>query len=129
VLKTIYARLPAAKRRFVEMDPIEYQLMLDFEVRLWQANDVATHWRTTSEFLRLDNCKKQIALPVWHVASKNDHYFDNRIVEQHMRIVFTDYQLITFDSKAHTPSVLADKKGLSIMVPPALRKVLAKPSR
>lgn len=125
VLKTIYARMPAAKRRFVEMDPIEYKLMLDFEVRLWQSNDVATHWRTTSEFLKLDNCKQQIPLPVWHVASKNDHYFDNQIVEQHMRIVFSDYQLITFDSKAHTPSVLADKKGLSVMVPTALRKVLA----
>lgn len=125
ILKTIYARLPAAKRRFVEMDPAEYDLMLDFEVRLWQANDVATHWRTTSEFLKLDNCRQQIPLPVWHVASKYDHYFNNQIVEQHMQVVFSDYNQILINTKAHTPSVLADKKGLSVMVPTALRKALA----
>ena len=125
VLKTLYARMPAAKRRFIDMDPLEYGLMLDFEVRLWQSNDVRTHWRTTSEFLQLDNCQKRIPLPVWHVASKGDHYFNNDIVKEHMLVVFDSYHQATMNTKAHTPSILADKKGLAVMVPKALRKVLA----
>lgn len=128
VLKTIYAKLPAAKRRFVEVEPLEYAQMLEFEVKLWQANDVRTHWVTTSEFLRLDNCKTQVDLPVWHVASKHDHYFNNAIVKEHMLVVFKDCTQIFTSTKAHTPSVIADKKGLAVMVPRKLRQVLAKSS-
>jgi pimeloyl-ACP methyl ester carboxylesterase len=124
IIENLYVRLPAGKRRFLEMDPEEFSIMMDFEVSLWQSNDVSTHWATTSEFLRLDNCKSQIDLPVWHVASKYDHYFNNEIVEQHMRVVYRDYNQALMNSKAHTPSIIADKKGMSIMVPPKLRKAL-----
>lgn len=126
VIKNLYRHLPTSKRRFIEVEPAEFSLMLDFEVRLWQANDVRTHWLTTSEFLNLDNCKKQVSLPVWHVASKGDHYFDNQVVEQHMRVVFTDYHQLIASTKAHTPSILADKKGLSVLVPRRLRQELLK---
>ena len=125
-IRQIYIKLPAGKRRFLDMDPEEFDTMMDFEVKLWQANDVRTHWQTTSEFLKLDNCQKQVDLPSFHVASSHDHYFDNDIVEQHMRVVFNDYQRATMKSKAHTPSVLGDKKDMSIMVPPTLRKELRK---
>jgi pimeloyl-ACP methyl ester carboxylesterase len=126
IIRNLYVRLPAGKRRFLEMDPADFDTMMDFEVKLWQANDVRTHWRTTGEFLHIDNCSKQINLPVWHVASKGDHYFDNHIVEQHMQVVYNDYHQGIMDSKAHTPSVLGDKKELSIMVPPGLRRALRK---
>ncbi len=125
MLKTLYARLPAAKRRFIDVEPLEYERMLDFEVVLWQANDVRTHWLTTSEFLGIDNCKKPIDLPVWHVASKYDHYFNNYNVKQHMLVVFSSYEQALTNTKAHTPSVLADKKGLSILLPRRIRRVLA----
>lgn len=126
VIKNIYARLGAGKRRFLEMEPTEFDTLMDFEVKLWQANDVRTHWLTTSEFLDIDNCQKSINLPVWHVAASHDHYFNNDFVEQHMRVVFSDYAKGIMQSHAHTPSVLGDKKELGIMVPPALRKVLRK---
>lgn len=126
VLKTLYAKLPASKRRFIEVEPLEYAAMLDFEVQLWQANDVRTHWLTTSEFLRLDNCQKRIELPVWHIASKHDHYFDNNIVREHLLVVFSECHQILTRTKAHTPSVVADKKGLAVMVPPELRRALNK---
>lgn len=126
MIKNLYKQFPMAKRRFVEVGPAEFKLMLDFEVVLWQANDVRTHWLTTSEFLNLDNCQKQVDLPVWHVASKGDHYFNNQIVEQHMRVVFRDYHQLTADTKAHTPSIMADKKGLAVLVPRKLRQELLK---
>jgi len=124
VIKNIYARLGAGKRRFLEMEPTEFDTLMDFEVRLWQANDVRTHWMTTSEFLDLDNCKNKIDLPVWHVASSHDHYFNNEFVEQHMQVVFNSYTKGVMQSHAHTPSVLGDKKEMSIMIPAPLRKIL-----
>lgn len=124
VIRNIYARLGAGKRRFLEMEPTEFDTLMDFEVKLWQANDVRTHWLTTYEFLDLNNCTQTIDLPVWHVSSSGDHYFNNEYVEQHMRVVFNDYTRGIMQSHAHTPSVLGDKKELSIMLPPALRRVL-----
>lgn len=125
VIKNLYRYLPASKRRFIEVEPAEFAEMLDFEMVLWQSNDVRSHWYTTSQFLHLDNCKVPIDVPIWHVASKGDHYFNNQVVEQHMRIVFSDYIPLVANTKAHTPSVLADKRGLSVLVPPELRKALA----
>jgi pimeloyl-ACP methyl ester carboxylesterase len=126
VIRTIYARLPAGKRRLSTMDPVEAREMLDFDVKLWQINDVSTHWRTTAEFLNLDNCKARIDLPVWHVGSKNDHYFDNGIIEQHMLVVFRGCTMVSIDAKAHTPNLLGDKTELGILLPARLRRVLAK---
>lgn len=125
IIKEVYVRLPAGKRRFIEMAPEDFTRLMDFEVELWQRNDVRTHWLTTSEFLNVDNCTKQINLPVWHVGASHDHYFDNTIVEQHMRVVFTDFTGLTMHSPAHTPSILGDKKELGIMVPAELRKYLS----
>jgi pimeloyl-ACP methyl ester carboxylesterase len=124
VIKNIYVRLPAGKRRFLSMSPQDFARLMNFEVQLWQANDVRTHWRTTSEFLNIDNCQVPVDLPVWHVQSSGDHYFDNSIVEQHMRVVYRTYQSGIMKSPAHTPSILGDKTELAIMLPPKLRQAL-----
>lgn len=126
VLRYLYAQLPNSKRRMIEISPEEFEESIDFEVKLWKANDVRTHWLTTSEFLQLDNCTKRIDLPVMHVVSQQDHYFDNDIVKQHMLVVFRDYKQFVASSKAHTPSILADKKAAGVLLPPALRRILAK---
>lgn len=125
-IRTVYARLPAGKRRLSTMDPIEARAMLDYDVNLWQINDVATHWRTTAEFLGLDNCQTLIKLPVWHVASVNDHYFNNAIIEQHMLVVFQDCIIASIETKAHTPSMLAGKAEVGVLLPSKLRRALAK---
>jgi pimeloyl-ACP methyl ester carboxylesterase len=128
VLTTLYAKLPNSKRRMIEVTEEEFQSTLDFEVKIWKANDVRTHWLTTAEFLNLDNCTKQLDLPVHHVVSAQDHYFKNEIVKQHMLVVFQNYYGYTAKSKAHTPSILAGKKDMRVLLPPALRRVLRKSS-
>jgi pimeloyl-ACP methyl ester carboxylesterase len=127
VLTTLYTKLPNSKRRMIEVTEAEFQSTMEFEVKIWKANDVRTHWLTTAEFLNLDNCARQISLPVHHVVSSKDHYFNNEIVKQHMLVVFTDYRAYTAHSKAHTPSILAGKKAMRVLVPAGLRRVLAKP--
>ncbi len=124
VLKTLYAKLPSSKRRMIEVTPEEFDDSMDFEVKLWQENDVRTHWLTTSEFLDLDNCRERVALPVMHVVSPHDFYLNNLTVEEHMRRVFSDYQQFSARVKAHVPSVTANKAAMSGMLPPELRKIL-----
>lgn len=126
MLRHLYARLPAGRRRLMEMDPEEFSLMLAFDLKLWQTNDVRTHWLTTSEFLNLDNCKRQINLPMWHIASRDDPYFNNDVVKEHMLVVFKDCEQILFHARAHTPSILGDKKELAVLLPRKLRQALGK---
>lgn len=126
ILKTLYAKMPNSKRRMIEVTPEEFDNTMNFEVRLWQANDVRTHWLTTSQFFTLDNCRQQVDLPVIHVVSEQDHYFDNAVVEQHLKVAFKSYRKFIVKSKAHTPSVLADKKAMGILLPAGLRRLLAK---
>lgn len=125
-IKFFYSVLPGGRVRLLTMDPIEFREFLDFEVKLWRVNDMRTHWRTTSEFLMVDNCTSQVPLPVWHVASRGDHYFDNDIVEQHMRVVYDDYHQAIMNSETHTPSLVGTKQEMAIMLPAALRKALSK---
>lgn len=125
IIKSLYARLPNGRRRMLEVTPEVFDLMMDFDVQVWQANDVRTHWLTTTEFLGLDNCRKRINLPIVHVVSREDQYFKNEIIKQHMLVVFKRYRRFVAISKAHTPPMLADKKTSGVMVPPGLRKLLS----
>jgi hypothetical protein len=65
-------------------------------------------------------------LPVYHVAVENDHYFDNLVVEEHMRAIFKDFNLIKTKMLVHAPTVMASKKDVVAFVPPALRQQLRK---
>jgi pimeloyl-ACP methyl ester carboxylesterase len=127
MLRYLHLKLPNSKLKMIEVEPEEFDTTLNYEVELWQVNDVRTHWLTTSEFLGLDNCGIKIELPIIHITSNNDYYFNNEHVKQHMLIVFNGYKSFVANSKAHTPSVLADKKAAGIMLPTGVRRLLAKP--
>ncbi len=128
VIAKLYTKLPNGKRRLLEMDPEEFRLMVEFDLRLWQSNDVRTHWHTTSEFLNIDNCRTQIDLPVWHVASRDDPYLNNPVVKEHMLVAFTECHQALFSARGHTPGLLADKKELAVLLPRKLRQALARPA-
>jgi pimeloyl-ACP methyl ester carboxylesterase len=126
VLRTFYGRTHNAKHKFkLAKNAEEVKKIQDVEVRLWRDNDVRTWGFTTNEFLRLDNCDRRVDLPVWHVAAKNDHFFDNKLVEQHLRVIFNDFEMVEFDLAAHAPSVIATEKDAAALLPPRLRRFLS----
>ena len=126
VLRKAYARTHNAKHKFAEVAalPEKFEAMMNVEIDLWHMNDVRTHFSTTNEFLRLDNCKTQLHVPVWHVYTKNDQYFNSKVVEQHLRIVYDDYEAAEAKLENHVVSVLADKKETAPFIPQKLRRYL-----
>lgn len=127
ILRPFYGRTHNAKHKFAEAKTKEdYKRLMDTEVLLWHNNDVRTWAYTSTQFLTFDNCKVQVQLPVWHVSAEADHFFDNHLVEQHMRVVFTDFKNVPVKVKNHAPSVIADAKSAAVLVPMKLRRVLAK---
>lgn len=126
LIRAAYGKTPNAKHKFSNLDPQARKFMMDFEVELWHANDVRTHWRTTVDMLSVDNCQKQIHLPVNHVAVSGDQYFDNHRVEQHMRIVYADFKQATAQLKSHAPSIIADASEAAPLLPTAFKRMLAR---
>jgi len=125
IIDNVYIRsLPGGQRKFMKTPPEDYEKIMDFEVKLWQVNDVRTHWITTTEFLHLQNSWQPVNVPLYHVKSSGDQYFDNYAVEQHLKVIFSDVTVGTMNSHAHTPSIIADKEAMSVMVPASLRKIL-----
>ncbi|PID99408.1 hypothetical protein CSA80_01450 [Candidatus Saccharibacteria bacterium] len=126
VLRAIYARTNNAKHKFklANGDSAAFNAMMDMEIELWQNNDVRTYMQTTVELLTVNNCSDKVSLPVWHVFTPHDNYFDNDVIEQQMRVVFQDFYPAPLSSKTHSPSVVATKREAAAFIPKELRKVL-----
>jgi pimeloyl-ACP methyl ester carboxylesterase len=125
VLRTVYGKTHNAKQKFADLTPEQHADMMDIEVDLWRNNDVRTYMFTTIEMLRLDNCQKQVDLPLYHVATKGDHFFSNAVIEQHMRVIFKDFISMAVAMTKHAPTVMASAKDAAPFIPPKLRKILA----
>ncbi len=128
VLRLVYARTHNAKKKFEAAETKEdFDKLMDIEIQLWQNNDIRTHMYTSVAFLTFDNTKKRVDLPVWHVSAKNDHYFDNNIVEQHMRRIFTNFHGVETALMTHAPSVIANAEMAEPLIPLELRELLSTP--
>lgn len=103
----------------------ERQKRIDFETKLWRINDVRTRMSTIALMLTVDVCDQKVPIPMYHVAPKHDRYFDNAIVEQHMRIIFDQFEAIESKMPAHAPTVIATAKEASPYVPRRIRKLLS----
>jgi len=127
VLRNFYGHMFNAKVKYsLAESQEELEAMKEFEVRLWQDNDVRTWAFTSSEFLKLDNCQVHVDLPLWHIYSKNDHFFDHAVVEQHLRVIYSDFNSDTYVLGAHTVSVMASEKSAAVLLPPKLRRYLSR---
>ncbi len=125
VLRNFYGRTHNAKHKYAQADDAEaLEAIKDFEVLLWHANDPRTWAFTSAQFLRLDNCKVRVSVPIWHLATKKDNYFDPHVVEQHMRVIFSDFHSVPVNVDNHAPSVMADEKMAAPFLPPKLRQAL-----
>jgi pimeloyl-ACP methyl ester carboxylesterase len=126
VLRAVYGRMHNAQSKFEGADPAKRRMFMDFEIYLWHCNDLRTQAVTTLEFLKLDNCTKQIDLPVWHVSVSSDQYFDKHRVEQHMRVIFSEFNLAEAQMGTHAPSVIAEPHEIAPLIPRKIRRVLSK---
>ena len=125
VVRALYSKTPNAQSKFKHLSRDDHKKATEFEVILWRVNDVRTYMQMLLEMIQLDNLKKQIDLPVYHVSVEGDQYFNNAVVEQHMRVIFTDF--IEFKAKLpnHAPSIVATREEAAPFVPKGLRKLLA----
>lgn len=125
VLRLAYARTHTARHKFKQVSTkAEFNAQMDIEIQLWHVNDVRTQWSTAWQFFHLDNCKVHVDLPVWHVSTAEDHFFNHTVVEQHMRVIFSDFHDAPTTMSQHAPSVIADAEMAAPFIPASLIKAL-----
>jgi pimeloyl-ACP methyl ester carboxylesterase len=129
VLRLAYHKTANAKAKFAQTSKDDHKEQMDFEIHLWHCNDVRTYMYTGNQFLRVDNCTKQVDLPLWHISVKDEQYFDHHLVEQHLRVIFSDFKQYYSKMDSHAPSVIADIKTAAPLLPTQIRRVLAKDAK
>ena len=99
---------------------------INFEVELWQKNDVRTHYYTLSQMLGLNLCNHKVDTKIYHVAIDGDQYFDNHMIEQHMCVIYKDFVKMPLDVHVHAPTVIATAEEAAVFIPRKLKILLNK---
>jgi len=101
---------------------------IDFEIYLWQCNDLRTYMYTGLTMFKVQPLPIKVNLPVHHVGIDNDRYFNNALVEEHLRKIFTDFTMYKTPITNHSPSVIATADDAAPLMPKELIKLIkAKP--
>lgn len=105
--------------------PEERMRRIDFEIGLWQMNDVRTRMSTMTMMFTVDLCKgQQLDVPAYHVTATQDRYFDHEVVKQHLHIVFKDLKVIPSKMANHAPTIVANAEEAAPYIPKRLRTLL-----
>lgn len=122
----VYQLVRKKHPKLMKFSELEIKALIDFESQLWKINDPRTRMYTISEMLKVDLCNYKVDLPVVHLSVKNDRYLDHKIVDQHMKIVYSDYQEYTAKLTNHAPTIMADSKEVAKIVPLKVKRALGK---
>lgn len=126
--KTVDATYTLMANRHAKMknaNLAERRKRIEFEKILWRINDLRTWFYINDSIFKLDLCDMKAALPVYHVAVQDDQYFDNKLVEQHLAVIYTSVTTMYIKLPAHMPTIVANAKEVAPFIPSRLRKLLA----
>jgi pimeloyl-ACP methyl ester carboxylesterase len=102
----------------------ELNRRIEFESQLWKINDLRTRMVTMRMMLTIDVCKEKVDTSMYHITASEDRYFDNEVVEQHMKVVFSKVEVVQSDMPNHAPTVIASAKEAAPYIPQRIRKLL-----
>lgn len=123
-IRLTYQILGRKNVKLVGFSKTKRQKLIDFEVGLWRSNELRTYAHTSSTMLSLDLCQEKVDLPVYHISVEPDRYFNNNNVEQHMRVIFSDYHGLRTSLAGHAPTVVASAKDAAPFIPKKVRELL-----
>jgi pimeloyl-ACP methyl ester carboxylesterase len=126
IIRACYALVADSHSKLKDADKEEQKTRINFEIELWQKNDLRTYMDTAITMLSANLCDIQVSLPVHHVAVDVDRYFDNHRVEQHLGVIFSHVYVINAKMHAHAPTVVATAKDAAPFIPPQLRRLLSR---
>ncbi len=123
-IRYIYRHMFNAKQKFRDKIGEDLQSAIEMEVLLWRGDDTRTYMATANMMFNLAlPSLGHIALPIYHAGVVGDHYFNGVRVEQHMRMIYSDFILGKIITPTHAPSVVATAKEANFFVPKKFIKI------
>jgi pimeloyl-ACP methyl ester carboxylesterase len=117
-IRLVYSKTKNAKHKFLGLSAADRNRFVEFETKLWRMNDVQTHYQTNAEFLHCNLLKdRQLQLPLTHVAFSADQYFYGDVVSEHMKVAYSDVEIVKVESDSHAPSLIATEEEAKFMLP------------
>lgn len=126
VIKVFYNLIGASHSKMKDAKDKEIRRhRIEAEIKLWHINDLRTRMKTMRDMFRVDLCTRgTVDIPVHHVFVEGDRFFNNKVVEQHMRIIYKDFVGLETSIKGHMPSIVATAKEAEPFVPRKLKRLL-----
>ncbi|MBI2009024.1 alpha/beta hydrolase [Candidatus Saccharibacteria bacterium] len=126
-IRYVYRHLFNAKQKFKDKQAQVLARAIEMEVNLWRSNDPRTYMATGNMMFKLELPNKgHVGLPIYHAGVDNDHYFNSVKVEQHMRMIYSDFVHGKVKSASHAPSIIATAKDAAYFVPKEFIRVMNK---
>ncbi|MGH7241654.1 MAG: alpha/beta hydrolase, partial [Candidatus Saccharimonadales bacterium] len=110
-------------QRPMEDSEEERRRRIDFEIELWEINDIRTYMKMVNLIMKLEP-GDYVGLPIYHIVLDNDHLLNNAVTKQSMEKVYSKVQIFKAVGAAHAPSVLATAEDTERYVPIELRELL-----
>jgi pimeloyl-ACP methyl ester carboxylesterase len=126
LIRLAYKLVEDKHTKLMDASPEERKRRVDFEIYLWQCNDIRTYMDISVTMLKLNLTGAHVDLPIYHVSIDEDRYFDNLKVEQHMREIYNDFEMHKAKTISHSPSILANAEDAAPYLPRSLRGKLSK---
>lgn len=127
IITAVYTARGRSHNKMRDAEPEERKRRIAFEVILWKTNDLRTYFYTGYSMFVLDLCRDRVAnVRAYHIAVGEDQFFDNYLVEQHLKVIYSRVEIIRVKLKSHMPTIIATPKEVAPFVPPKLRRILAK---
>ena len=126
-IRYIYRHLFNAKQKFTGKKAEELKRAIEMEVSLWRDNDPRTYMATGNMMFNLNlPSSGHVNLPIYHGGVVGDHYFDSLRVEQHMRMIYSDFIHGKIKTPTHAYSIIGNAKDAAPFVPKEFIRVMNK---
>ncbi|MEI9913878.1 MAG: hypothetical protein WDN66_02635 [Candidatus Saccharibacteria bacterium] len=117
-------RYPMSRIQTTKKGPSK-EFVRRFKIDLVKATDLRTRMSLNLQLLNLDNCKVRINKTLWHVTTSNsDQNVNQKLVEQHFRVIFGKYNHLPTKIGGKMPLVLNDEKLAIKYLPAKIRREL-----
>lgn len=123
-IRAIYGIQAKSHPKMKGADKAELKKRIDFEIHLWHANDVRTYVHVTRDILRLKTPPAHIDAPCLHVSISTDQYVDHKLVEAHIKELYSKVTIAEAKMPNHAPTIISDKKEAAAFIPTAVRRKL-----
>ncbi len=107
-IKLTYYLIDRNNPKIKGVDREERRRRIDFEVVLWQENDIRTYMDTTVSMMNLDLTQTKVDLPLVNVTVSGDIYFDNSVVQKHLKQIFKSVKSYRTKLPNHAPTVISN---------------------